>query len=96
MLLLLKNSLHIMHDRRQDKMQKMLYQKGKTVLEADNKKKQTNRRLCGICLGLCCVSRPACAWTALWVLCRVCNSWYSMHDTIMSDDVFLVNQSPVI
>lgn len=96
MLLLLKDSLHIMHDRRQNKMQKMLYQKGKTVLEADHKKKQDHCRICRIHLVLCRVPRATGAWIAFWVLCRVCYSWNCLHDTIMSDDVFLVNQSSVI
>jgi len=77
-------------------VQKMLHQKSKTVLEADHKKEQAHCRICGICLGLCGVSRTVGAGVALWVLCSVCYSWNSLHDTIVSDDVFLVNQSTVI
>ena len=49
-----------------------------------------------IYLGLCSVSWPFGSWPALGVLPGVCNCGGIVHDTIVSDGVFLVDKSACI
>jgi hypothetical protein len=74
----------------------MLHQQGSPFNKADNKEKQDHSWICRICLVLRSVSRAIDSKFASRILHHICSGRNHMHDTIMPDDVFLVDKSAII
>ena len=74
----------------------MLYCKKAAWLEGYCKAQQAHLGHAWIYLGLCSVSWPFGSWPALGVLPGVCNCGGTVHDSIVSDGVFLVDKSACV